>query len=117
VKLRPVNLKRVCERPGENDGMRVLVDRLWPRGLSKQQVCADLWLREVAPSPELRRWYGHDPSRWSEFGRKYRTELSRQPELINLLQDLRRRMPLTLIYAGRDETRSHAAVLKALLQA
>ena len=77
---RPLRVKRVYEQPSPTDGMRVLVDRLWPRGLSRAKVSADLWLRDAAPSAELRRWYGHDRSRWSEFRRKYRRELSRQPD-------------------------------------
>jgi uncharacterized protein YeaO (DUF488 family) len=115
VKLLPVSLKRVYAQPSADDGMRVLVDRLWPRGLTKEEVSADLWLREVAPSSKLRRWYGHDPKRWSRFSRKYREELNQQSEVLKLLQDLRRRTPVTLIFAGRDEAHSHAVILKKQL--
>ena len=97
------------------DGTRVLVDRLWPRGLSKLEVSADLWLRDVAPSSELRRWYGHDPRRWRQFNRKYRSELARQPEVLELLDDLRRRTPVTLIFGARDQRHSHAMVLREVL--
>ena len=99
---RGLQVKRVYEQPSPTDGMRVLVDRLWPRGLSRQKVGADLWLRDAAPSPELRRWYGHDRSRWGEFRRKYRKELSRQPEVLELLDDLRRRSAVTLMSGTRD---------------
>lgn len=115
MKRRPVRLKRVYEQPSEMDGMRVLVDRLWPRGLTKHDVSADLWLRDAAPSPELRRWYGHDPKRWRRFSRKYRIELARQPEVLELLDDLRRRAPVTLIFGARDEAHSHAVVLREML--
>jgi uncharacterized protein YeaO (DUF488 family) len=113
---RPLRLKRVYEQPSIADGTRVLVDRLWPRGLSKLDVSADLWLRDVAPSSELRRWYGHDPRRWRQFSRKYRGELARQPEVLELLDDLRRRTAVTLIFGARDEGRSHAAVLRDVLE-
>lgn len=116
MKRRPVRLKRVCEQPSIADGTRVLVDRRWPRGLSKLDVSADLWLREVAPSGALRRWYGHDPRRWQQFGRKYRSELARQPEVLELLDDLRRRTPITLISGAQDQRHSHAVVLREVLE-
>ena len=115
MKRRPVKLKRVYEEPSLADGARVLVDRLWPRGLSKQDVSADLWLKDAAPSSQLRRWYGHDPRRWTRFSRKYRVELSRQPEIVELLDDLRRRAPVTLIFGARDAAHSHAVILRAVL--
>jgi uncharacterized protein YeaO (DUF488 family) len=117
VKRRPVKLKRVYDAPSLADGARVLVDRLWPRGLSKQDVSADLWLRDAAPSSGLRRWYGHDPRRWTRFSRKYRVELARQPEIVELLDDLRRRAPVTLIFGARDAAHSHAVVLREVLVA
>lgn len=112
---RPLQVKRVYEQPSPTDGMRVLVDRLWPRGLSRQEVRADLWLREAAPSAELRRWYGHERSRWQGFRKKYRRELSRQPDVLELLHDLRRRSPVTLMSGTRDVAHSHAAVLLEVL--
>ena len=112
---RALRLKRVYERPSIADGTRVLVDRLWPRGLSKLEVSADLWLRDVAPSSELRRWYGHDPRRWRQFNRKYRSELARQPEVLELLDDLRRRTPVTLIFGAHNQRHSHAVVLREVL--
>jgi uncharacterized protein YeaO (DUF488 family) len=115
-KRRPVRLKRVYEDPSAADGMRVLVDRLWPRGLTKHDVSADLWLRDAAPSSGLRRWYGHDIKRWRPFSRKYRGELARQPEVLEILDDLRRRAPVTLIFGARDKAHSHAVVLRDMLQ-
>ena len=116
MKRRPVRLKRVYEEPSLADGMRVLVDRLWPRGLSKHDVSADLWLRDAAPSSELRRWLGHDAKRWGRFSRKYKVELARQPEVLELLEDLRRRAPVTLIFGARDEAHNHAVVLREMLE-
>ncbi len=115
MKRRPVRLKRAYEQPAAADGMRVLVDRLWPRGLSRRKVAADLWLRDIAPSHELRRWYGHDVRRWDRFSTRYRKELARQPEVLELLDDLRRRTPVTLIFGARDAAHSHAAILRELL--
>ena len=112
---RAVRLKRVYEQPSIADGTRVLVDRLWPRGLSKLEASADLWLRDVAPSSELRRWYGHDPRRWRQVSRKYRNELARQREVLELLDDLRRRTPVTLIFGAHDARHSHAVVLREVL--
>jgi uncharacterized protein YeaO (DUF488 family) len=116
MKRRPVRLKRVYEQPSLADGMRVLVDRLWPRGLTSHDVSADLWLRDAAPSSELRRWYGDDSKRWIRFSHKYRVELARQPEVLELLDDLRRRAPVTLIFGARDEAHNHAVVLREVLE-
>lgn len=116
MKRRPVRLKRVYEPSSASDGMRVLVDGLWPRGLSKHDVAADLWLRDAAPSAPLRRWYGHDPRRWRTFIRKYRAELAGRPEVLELLDDLRRRSPVTLLFGARDEGRNNAVVLRDALE-
>jgi uncharacterized protein YeaO (DUF488 family) len=111
----PINLKRVYETPSAADGLRVLVDGLWPRGLSKRAVAADLWLKEAAPSRALRSWYGHDPRRWQAFAARYRAELARRPEMLHLLEDLQRRTPLTLVFGARDTERNNAVVLRAML--
>jgi uncharacterized protein YeaO (DUF488 family) len=115
MRRRPLKLKRVYERPSSGDGLRVLVDRLWPRGLSKGDAAADLWLKDAAPSPVLRRWYGHDSRRWERFKDKYRAELGRQPEVLDLINDLRRRGPVTLLFAAHDEAQNHAVVLREVL--
>lgn len=112
---RPIKLKRVYESPEPADGLRVLVDRLWPRGLSRRRAAADLWLREVAPSNALRRWFGHDPGRWKQFRQKYRAELAQQPNVLHTLDDLRRRTPITLLFGARDEARNNAVVLREIL--
>jgi uncharacterized protein YeaO (DUF488 family) len=116
MRRRAIKLKRVYDRPSPTDGMRVLVDGLWPRGLSREAACADLWLREVAPSARLRRWYGHDPRRWPRFREKYRAELERRRELLALLDDLRRRSPVTLLFGAADPERNNAAVLREVLE-
>lgn len=108
-----VRIKRVYEAPSDDDGVRVLVDRLWPRGLSKATARVDLWLKEVAPSDELRRRYGHESGRWVEFQRRYRAELKERSEVVAALAAQGR---LTLRYAAKDQTRNNAVVLLAWLQ-
>ena len=115
VRRRPILLKRVYEKPGPEDGLRVLVDRLWPRGMTRQALSTDLWLKDAAPSPRLRRWYGHDPRRWHDFAQKYRAELAREPGVLRTLGDLRRRGRITLLSAARDTRHSHAVVLRDVL--
>ena len=110
-----VRLKRAYEPPAESDGARVLVDRLWPRGVSKAEAKLDLWLKEIAPSTELRKWFGHDPARWSEFQRRYRGELKQRPDKIAELQRLAERGPVTLIYSAHDEQHNDAVVLQDFL--
>ncbi|MGH6977597.1 MAG: DUF488 domain-containing protein [Stellaceae bacterium] len=110
-----VQLKRAYDPPSSRDGMRVLVDRLWPRGVRKAKARIDLWLRDVAPSATLRQWFGHDPARWSEFRRRYRAELKRQPEALARLRMLARQGRITLVFGARDARRNQAVVLKELL--
>lgn len=110
-----IRLKRAYEPPSSADGVRILVDRLWPRGVSKKRAAIDQWLRDVAPSTELRRWFGHEPSRWNDFCRRYKAELSHHEELLNQLRAMARKGPLTLIYAARDETHNEAVVLRDVL--
>jgi uncharacterized protein YeaO (DUF488 family) len=112
-----VRLKRAYDAPSPADGMRVLVDRLWPRGLARDQLAIDFWLKDAAPSAALRRWYGHVPRRWRSFAAKYRAELERRPDALRLLDELRRRGPVTLIYGARDPERNNAVVLRDTLEA
>ncbi len=97
------------------EGVRVLVDRLWPRGISRAELPVDLWLRDIAPSDALRRWFGHDPGRWTEFAERYRKELAARPETVEELLALCRKGPVTLIYAARDEAHNNAVVLRDFL--
>lgn len=111
-------LKRVYEPPAPEDGKRVLVERLWPRGLSREDAHLDLWLRDIAPSADLRKWYGHDPSRFEEFQRRYLAELAEEPARTSLsqLQALGDEGTVTLLFAARDVEHSNAAVLRARLE-
>ena len=111
-----VIVKRAYEPASPGDGMRVLVDRLWPRGLSKEQLAVDFWLRDAAPSDALRRWYGHKPSRWATFAAKYRNELAQRTDQLRLLDELRRRGRVTLLYGARDTARNNAVVLREVLE-
>jgi uncharacterized protein YeaO (DUF488 family) len=111
-----IKLKRAYEKPARDDGERILVERLWPRGLTKLQAKVDLWLRDVAPSAELRKWFGHDPDRWDEFRRRYQKELRSKEDLIKLLKRKAKAGKITLIYAARDEEHNGALVLKQFLQ-
>ena len=107
-------LKRAYEPPATTDGTRILVDRLWPRGVTKAKAGIDLWLKEVAPSTELRKWFGHDPEKWPEFQTKYRAELKDNPALPEL-RKLCRDGDVTLVYAAKDESHNDAVVLRQLL--
>ncbi|NHN93833.1 DUF488 domain-containing protein [Acetobacter sicerae] len=110
-----VKLKRVYDAPAPDDGLRVLVDRLWPRGLHKSDVKMDLWLKDVAPSPDLRHWFGHDPAHWDEFRLRYRQELSNGNAEIARLAELARKGRVTLLYAAHDPLHNHALVLRDFL--
>lgn len=112
----PVAVKRVYDKADAHDGVRVLVDRLWPRGVSKARAAADYWLKEAGPSDALRQWFGHDPRRWKAFSRKYRAELATRAAVLNQLVELRRRGPLTLLFAARDTEHNNAVVLRDLLE-
>lgn len=110
-----VKLKRAYEPPSADDGARVLVDRLWPRGVRKTEAAVDHWLKDVAPSHELRRWFGHDPERWSEFRRRYKAELKSNPAALDELRSLVRQGRVTLVYSAHDPDHNQAVVLKELL--
>jgi uncharacterized protein YeaO (DUF488 family) len=110
--------KRIYALPAQGDGYRVLVDRLWPRGLSRATAAIDLWLRDVAPSTELRKWYGHDVNRWPEFADRYRQELDGRGRLLDALLDLERHHgTVTLLFAARDNVHNQAEVLADVLRA
>lgn len=110
-----VRLKRVYEAKADDDGVRILVERLWPRGLSKAAAGVDRWAKEVSPSPELRAWYGHEPEKWGEFQRRYRAELDANPDAVEALHKLIEGATATFVYAAKDETRNSATLLKAYL--
>ena len=110
-----IAIKRAYEPPADDDGRRVLVDRLWPRGVAKHDARLTLWLKEVAPSSALRRWFSHDPTRWSEFVRRYRAELERNGEAVARLRGMAAEGKLTLVYGARDPVHNQAAALKDYL--
>ena len=110
-----IKLKRAYDPPSPDDGTRILVDRLWPRGISKEKAALDRWMKEIAPSTELRTWFGHDPKRWTEFRRRYAEELREHRDLVAELRSFARQRPLTLVYAAHDETHNDAVVLRDVL--
>lgn len=110
-----VLVKRAYEEAAETDGYRVLVDRIWPRGISKDKAQLDEWLKELAPSTELRKWFGHKPERFEEFKTRYRTELKGQTEALEHLNALRNKQQLCLVYGAKDEVHNQAVVLKELI--
>ena len=110
-----IRLKRVYDAPSPDDGVRVLVDRLWPRGLKRATAKIDVWLKEVAPSDELRKWFGHDVERWPAFRKRYRAELAKNPKVVGLRQLMKGRKPLTLLFAAKDQEHNNAVALKDYL--
>lgn len=110
-----LGLKRIYDTPNPNDGQRILVERLWPRGLTKAEAAVDLWLKDVAPSPELRKWFAHDPAKWGMFKDRYWKELKSHPDEIAQLRKAARKGPVTLIYAARDKEHNAALALQEYL--
>jgi uncharacterized protein YeaO (DUF488 family) len=106
-----IRVKRIYDPASADDGARVLVDRLWPRGVRKQSAGLSLWLKDIAPSTELRQWFGHDPERWQEFGRRYRAELHHNDAAVEQLRDILRLGQATLLYGAHDAMHNHALVL------
>ena len=111
-----IKLKRAYEAASKGDGLRVLVERLWPRGVSKHKARIDLWLKALAPSTELRQWYGHDPARWPQFSKRYQAELKGKGDVLALLKCVTEEKAVTFVYAASDEERNSAVVLKELLE-
>lgn len=116
---RPIHVKRAYEPAAKSDGYRVLVDRVWPRGVSKEEIQIDEWAKEIAPSTQLRQWFGHDPERWAEFQKRYRAELrdpAQQQRLRDLLAAAKSSRTITLVYSAKDEEHNQAIVLCGLLE-
>ena len=111
-----VAIKRVYDESSEADGTRILVDRLWPRGLTKQRAKVDLWLKEIAPSTELRKWFGHDPAKWAEFQRRYLEELKTRGEAFARLRQEAAQGPVTLLFGARDAEHNEAVILQKVLR-
>lgn len=115
IKAANIRLKRAYEPPATSDGRRILVDRLWPRGISKADAAIDRWMKDIAPSTELREWFGHDAERWPEFQRRYALEVRKHREQLAELRRLARKDPLTLVYSARDESHNDAVALRQIL--
>ena len=112
-----INIKRVYEAPSSSDGKRVLVDRLWPRGLTKDKAKVDLWLKDISPSTQLRKWFNHDLAKWPEFQEKFREELDANPEPVEQLRQLAKDYKVTLVYGAKDEEHNDAVVILGYLKA
>jgi uncharacterized protein YeaO (DUF488 family) len=110
-----VKIKRVYETPSKADGERILVDRLWPRGLTKEKADIDIWLKDIAPSTALRKWFGHDPKKWTEFRKKYLQELKDNEEQVSMLKERLKKGIVTLVYGAKDEGNNEPRVLEKLL--
>lgn len=106
-----INIKRVYEKPDKEDGYRILVDRLWPRGLTKEKANVDLWLKEIAPSTGLRKWFGHEPAKWNDFKKKYVAELNENKESVSVLKEKMKKGTVTLLYGAKDREHNEALVL------
>ena len=115
--MRSIQIKRAYEEPHREDGTRILVDRLWPRGLTKEKARVDLWLKDVAPSTELRKWFAHDPARWAEFRSRYLDELKRNKEELSRLRREAAKGTITLVYGAKDQQHNEAVILQRVLTA
>jgi uncharacterized protein YeaO (DUF488 family) len=111
-----IRISRVYDPPSPEDGTRVLVDRLWPRGMSKEKAKIDVWLRDISPSPELRTWFGHQPERWEGFLERYRAELEAHPEAVDRLLKIASEGPVTLVYSARDPEHNQAVAILNVLE-
>jgi uncharacterized protein YeaO (DUF488 family) len=112
-----IKLKRIYDPVSPDDGKRILIDRLWPRGIRKEDARIDEWLRDIAPSAQLRKWFSHEPSKWAEFKKRYREELKDKRELIDKLRSEAEKKTLTLLYAAKDREHNNAVVLKEVIEA
>ena len=110
-----VRLKRAYEPPATGDGTRILIDRLWPRGITKKRAAIDQWMKDIAPSTGLRKWFSHDPARWDEFRRRYAQEVHKNSDLLEQLRSLAQRGPITLVYSAHDEKHNDAVELRELI--
>lgn len=110
-----IKIKRVYDDPERSDGYRILVDRVWPRGMTKEKAAADLWLKDAGPSTELRKWFNHDPAKWAEFKKRYTTELKKNSVSMNEIKEHAKKGPVTLVYSAKDEAHNQAVVIRSFL--
>ena len=111
-----IKIKRIYEPPSTDDGKRILVDRLWPRGMKKEEAHIDEWLKEISPSNELRKWYSHDPAKWPEFKKRYRKEISKQTEVLKRIKDEGKKGTVTLLFSTKELELNNAVALKEILE-
>jgi len=111
-----MRIKRTYDAPDKEDGYRILVDRLWPRGVAKEKAKVDLWLKEIAPSDELRKWFAHDPTKWEEFKKRYAKELETKQDLVKEIEQTTKKGTVTLLYSAKDSEHNNAVALKAYLE-
>ena len=111
-----MRIKRIYDAPDKKDGRRILVDRLWPRGVAKEKAKVDLWLKEIAPSDELRKWFAHDPTKWEEFKKRYAKELEAKQDLVKEVKQTEKKETVTLLYSAKDTEHNNAVALKAFLE-
>jgi uncharacterized protein YeaO (DUF488 family) len=111
-----IKIKRIYNPPAEDDGFRILVDRLWPRGLTKEKATVDLWLKEIAPSDQLRKWYAHDPKKWNAFRERYSKELSERKELVDSIIQKTKEGTVTFLYSSKEEKFNNAVALKQYIE-
>lgn len=116
MEKQPIAIKRIYESPSENDGYRVLVDRLWPRGVSKEEARLDDWAKDIAPSDELRQWFDHDPNKFEEFKKRYKKELQDSSDKVDLLAEKSTEKKVTLLYGAKDQEHNQAVILKEVLE-
>jgi len=112
IKAANIQLKRAYDPPEPTDGVRILVDRLWPRGVKKEDAAIDEWMKDIAPSTDLRKWFGHDPERWEEFCDRYAEEVGQHEDQLKQLRELARKGPITLVYSAHDEAHNDAVALR-----
>ena len=113
--MEAIKIKRIYETSEDSDGFRILVDRLWPRGIKKEQAKVDLWLKEIAPSDSLRKWFHHEPEKWMEFKQRYLTELKEKKDYVETIIAKLKKSPITLLYSAKDQLHNNALVLKEYL--
>ncbi len=111
----PIKVKRIYEEPKKSDGLRILVDRLWPRGIKKEEAHIDLWLKEIAPSDSLRKWYNHDAQKWTEFQKRYAKELKEKEELVNQIREESKKRNVTLLFSAKETEHNNAVALLNIL--
>jgi uncharacterized protein YeaO (DUF488 family) len=116
IGIKGMRIKRVYDSPSKEDGKRILVDRLWPRGITKDKASIDEWLKDIAPSNELRRWFSHDPSKWNEFKKRYRKELQNKPALLEQVKKEVKIKNVTFVFSARDTRYNNAVALKEILE-